>query len=84
MNLLDSTTKNTINSLTIDLKKNTEIIFDNNSLTFKSIIASMEEFRNPKCTFKILPKFSNFIIGSNNSNDRGKIIKIVKQEFYND
>ena len=78
VNLLDSTTKNTINSLTIDLKKNTEIIFDNNSLTFKSIIASMEEFRNPKCTFKILPKFSNFIIGSNNSNDRGKIIKIVK------
>lgn len=78
VSLIHSTTKKTINSLTVDSEINTEIIFDNNFLTFKSIIESMEKLKNSKCTFKILPKNSDFIIGSNNSNDRGKIIKIMK------
>ena len=80
VNLVQSTTKNSINSLTVDLSKNTEVIFDNNFCDFKSIIESMEELKNSKCTFKILPKNSDFIIGSNNSNDRGKIIKIEKHQ----
>lgn len=78
VNLVDSKTKNTINSLTVSSEKNTEFIFDNNFWSFKSIIASMEEFKNSKFTFKILPKNSDYIIGSNNSNDRGKINKFVK------
>ena len=73
---VDSTTKNTINSLTNDSGKDAEIIFDNNCLSFKSIIESMEDLKNQNHTFKILPRQTDFIIGSNNSNDRGEIIRL--------
>ena len=78
VNLVNSTLKNTLNSLTIDSNENIEIIFDNNFLSFKSIIEIMEEYKSSNWTFKIIPKHSNFIIGSNDSNDRGQIIKIEK------
>ena len=55
-----------------------EIIFDNNFLDFKSIIACMESNKNSDITFKILPKNSHFIIGSNSSNDRGEVIFLDK------
>jgi hypothetical protein len=55
-------------------KEKTEYILDNNHLNFKSII---EIIRNrPKkssSTFKILPKNSNFILGSNSSKSRGEV-----------
>ncbi len=54
----------------------TEIIFDQNELDFKSIIKSLETNKNQGFTFKILPKSSGFIIGSNSSFDRGEIVKI--------
>lgn len=54
----------------------TEIIFDQNYLDFKNIIKSLEANKNQGFTFKILPKSSGFIIGSNSSFDRGKIVKI--------
>jgi GT2 family glycosyltransferase len=71
-----STSKNDINSLIGSPEKNTEIIFDNNYCSYKSIIESFEILKNSKFTFKILPKNTNFILGSNNSNDRGEVIKI--------
>lgn len=55
--------------------KQTEIILDNNNLTFKEIINFLDVNKNQGFTFKIIPKNTNFIIGSNNSNDRGTIIK---------
>ncbi len=58
----------------ISRKMNTEIIFDNNYIDFKTIIAILEFNKNKKFTFKILPKSSDFLIGSNSSNDRGEII----------
>ena len=70
--------KNTINSLVDAVKENIEIIFDNNLLPFSEIIEAMENNNNQGFTFKILPKHSDFIIGSNNSNDRGEILKINK------
>lgn len=54
----------------------TEIIFDNNQLSFKTIIEKLEQLKNQRITFKILPKSTNFLIGSNSSNDRGEVIKI--------
>jgi GT2 family glycosyltransferase len=54
--------------------KQIEIIFDNNFLSFQNIINQMEVFKKPNITFKILPKNSNFIIGSNSSNERGEVI----------
>ena len=55
--------------------KNTEIIFDANVLSYKKIIDLIENTNQDKSiTFKILPKNSNFIIGSDNAIARGEIM----------
>ena len=54
---------------------NCEMILDNNYLDFKSIISILETKKSDNITFKILPKQSDFLIGSNNSNDRGEVLK---------
>lgn len=61
-------------SQSISEKKNTEIILDTNYLGFKDSIALFETHKNKSFTFKLLPMQSKFIIGSNNSNDRGEVI----------
>ena len=53
-----------------------EIIFDQNYLDFKTIIKAFEVNKNKGFTFKILSESSDFLIGSNNSFDRGEIIII--------
>ncbi len=75
---IQTSQKNTIHSLLGNDDLNYEIIFDNNYCSFKSIIQSMKELKNSNCTFKILPKNSNFIIGSNSSFDRGEIFEILE------
>jgi len=58
---------------------NTEYILDNNYLDFKSIIEIISNRpKNCSATFKILPKNSNFIIGSNSSKSRGEVIHFDK------
>ena len=57
-------------------KNQTEILIDNNSFSFKSIISFLETNKNQGFTFKIIPKNSLFTIGSNNSNDKGIVVKI--------
>ncbi|WP_456442500.1 glycosyltransferase family 2 protein [Psychroserpens sp.] len=55
----------------------TEFILDNNHLSFKSIIEILSNTpKNCTATFKILPKNSNFIIGSNSSKSRGAVIQL--------
>ena len=54
--------------------KNSEIIFDQNHTSFKAIISAFEINKNKGFTFKILPKASRFLIGSNSSFDRGEVI----------
>jgi len=54
----------------------TEIIFDQNYLDFKTIIDALEANKNKGFTFKIIPKLSNFMLGSNSSFDRGEVVKI--------
>ena len=54
-----------------------EIIFDQNYLDFKTIIHSFETYKNDNYTYKILPKSTDFLIGSNSSFDRGEVIKIL-------
>ena len=56
--------------------KKTEIIFDNELLSFGEIIAFMESNKDSGFTFKIRPAGSAFIIGSNSSNDRGEVIPL--------
>ncbi len=59
----------------------TEIIFDQNYLNFKTIIKAFETNKNKGYTFKILPESADFMIGSNNSFDRGEVVKIADCRF---
>ena len=54
-----------------------EILFDNACFSFKTIISFLESHKNQGFTFKIIPKNASFMIGSNNSNDKGIVVKIV-------
>ena len=61
-----------------DYQNDTEYILDNNHLSFKSIIEILSNTpKNCTATFKILPKNSNFIIGSNSSKSRGEVISFA-------
>ena len=55
--------------------KPTEILFDNACFSFKAIISFLETHKNQGFTFKIIPKNTAFMIGSNNSNDKGIVVK---------
>ncbi len=61
-------------SVDSEIAKSSEIILDANYVSFKDIISFIEQNKNKSHTFKILPPNSNFIIGSNSSNDRGEVI----------
>ncbi len=63
-------------SQTFAKAKNAEVILDINYLDFKAAIAFFEANKNKSFTFKLLPPQSNFIIGSNSSNDRGEVINL--------
>ena len=52
-----------------------EIILDQNHLDFKTIIQAFETYKKENCTFKIVPKSTDFLIGSNSSLDRGEVIR---------
>jgi len=67
---------NTLFSHSISNKKQTEILLDNTTISFKEIISFLEANKNQGFTFKIIPKNTFFMIGSNNSNDKGTILKI--------
>jgi GT2 family glycosyltransferase len=72
----DLKTEKMVISSSVRNKAGTEIILDNEFVPFKECIAILESSRNKGFTFKIIPKNANFLIGSNNSNERGEIIKI--------
>ena len=52
-----------------------EVIFDTYSFSFKEIIEFMEKNKSKNITFKNYISQSNYLIGSNNANDRGEVIK---------
>ena len=57
------------------IENNTEVIFDANILTYKTIIEFMEKNKNSQpFTYKILPKNSKFVIGSDEAISRGEIV----------
>jgi GT2 family glycosyltransferase len=67
---------NRVLSQSISENRNVAVILDTNYLNFKEAITFFETNKNKSVTFKLLPMQSNFIIGSNNSNDRGEVIRI--------
>lgn len=57
--------------------ENTEVVFDADYVSYKDIIKHMSNPEiNSKATFKIHPKNSTFILGSNDSKNRGEVIKL--------
>ena len=55
-------------------QKNIEIIFDTTTFSFAEIITFMQSNKSKNLSFKNYISSSNYLIGSNNSNDRGQII----------
>ena len=55
-------------------QKNIEIIFDTTTFSFTEIITFMQLNKSENISFKNYISSSNYLIGSNNSNDRGQII----------
>lgn len=53
---------------------NLEIVFDTNSFSFSEIMDFMEKNKSKNITFKNYISQSNYLIGSNNANDRGEVI----------
>lgn len=50
-----------------------EFVFDNNSYSYSEIIQIMSALKNDDLTFKIHPRNTNYILGSNTSKSRGDI-----------
>ena len=72
----DLKTEKMVISSFVKSKVGAEVILDNETITFKKCIEILEYSKNKGFTFKIIPKNANFLLGSNNSNERGEIIEI--------
>ncbi|MBW4362594.1 glycosyltransferase family 2 protein [Flavobacterium taihuense] len=76
VDFLNWKTEKEVNLSSNSMKKGLEIIMDNEFVSFKECINIHKKFRNKGVTFRIIPKNTDFIIGSDSSNDRGEIVKI--------
>jgi GT2 family glycosyltransferase len=72
----DLNTEKMVISSVIKDRSTVEILLDNHFVSFKECIHFMESFKNRGLTFKILPRNTNFLIGSDNSNERGVVVII--------
>ncbi|WGD34020.1 glycosyltransferase family 2 protein [Olleya sp. YS] len=56
-------------------ESNTQVILDANYLSFKSIIETLSNSeKNKNISYRIIPKNSNFILGSDSSTSRGEVL----------
>lgn len=58
----------------VNNNSNIEIVFDTSSFSFAEIIYFMEKHKSKNITFKNYISQSNYLIGSNNSTDRGEVL----------
>ena len=72
----DLKTEKKVISYSVIGEAGTEIMLDNEFISFKECIRFMELSKNKGFTFRILPKNANFLIGSDNSRERGVVVKI--------
>ncbi|WP_281228402.1 glycosyltransferase family 2 protein [Flavobacterium aquiphilum] len=75
VDFLNWKTEKEVNLSSISVRNGVRVILDNEFVTFKECINILERFKNMGVTFRIVPKSSKFIIGSDSSNERGEIIK---------
>jgi GT2 family glycosyltransferase len=76
VDFLDWKSEKEVNLSSNSMKKGTQIIMDNEFVSFKECIKMHKRFKNKEITFRIIPKNADFIIGSDSSNDRGEVLKI--------
>lgn len=76
VDFLNWKTEKEVNLSSISVRNGVRLILDNEFVTFKECINVLERFKNMGVTFRIVPKRSKFIIGSDSSNERGEIIKL--------
>ncbi len=58
-----------------NLENNSEVIFDNNTISYKELIEIISKTHKDKSiTYKILPKNSHFALGSDNAISRGEVV----------
>ncbi|QKJ64515.1 glycosyltransferase family 2 protein [Flavobacterium sp. M31R6] len=76
VDFLDWKTEKEVNLSSISIRNGVQIILDNEFVSFKECINIHKKHRNKGITFRIIPKNTNFIIGSDSFNDRGEIVKI--------
>lgn len=74
--LHDLKTEKMVISSKISLETKTEVLLDNNYISFKELINFIESLENKRLSFKVLPKNTAFFVGSDHSNERGAIIKL--------
>lgn len=68
--------ENKLFSQLISTQRKVEVVFDKEYYTYKEIIEAMQRHQKKLVTYKIKPEGCNYILGSNNSNDRGEVIEL--------
>ncbi|PJJ07082.1 GT2 family glycosyltransferase [Flavobacterium sp. 1] len=76
VDFLDWKAEKEVNLLSNSIRNGLQIILDNESVSFKECIEIHEQYRNKGVVFRIIPKGTNFSIGSDSPNDRGGIEKL--------
>jgi GT2 family glycosyltransferase len=76
VDFLDWKAEKEVNLLSNSIRNGVQIILDNESVSFKQCIEIHEQYRNKGVVFRIIPKGTNFSIGSDSPNDRGGIEKL--------
>lgn len=61
--------------------KKTDLIFDANLQTYKTIIDHIQSIKNPNISFKIWPKKTMYFVGSDRSNRRGEVVHFDQFEY---
>ena len=65
-----------VNLLSNSIRNGLQIVLDNEFVSFKKCIEIHERYRNKGVVFRIIPKGTNFSIGSDSPNDRGEVVKV--------
>lgn len=73
---LDWKAEKTVNLSPISIRNALQIILDNDCICFKECIEIIQRYSRKGIVFRIIPQKSNFLIGSDSSNDRGEILKL--------
>ena len=76
VDFLDWEREKEVNLLSNSIRNGLQILLDNEFVSFKKCIEIHERYRNKGVVFRILPKGTNFSIGSDSPNDRGEVVKV--------